>query len=110
MAAGSYDIEIERGEALALTLTLQNDDKTVKDLTSYSARVEIRDDQYDSEPLLLTVGDGITIEAATGKLTVFLPAADVLALASPSIYKLFLIDPSSTPTAILKGALTVTEV
>ena len=70
MSAGKYDIKIDQGSDFSLQLTVQ-EDGSVKDLTGFSARAQMRP-TVDSSTLTATFTCTIT-NATGGILTMALP-------------------------------------
>lgn len=78
MQSGKYNTTIEQGAVFRRVLTWKDDDGNAINLTGYSAVMQIRETK-ESETVIheLTSEDGgITITPATGKLALFISAAD----------------------------------
>jgi len=111
-----HNIKIWQGGTFGLTIIVKNPDKTVMNLTSYTARMQIRS-TYASGTVLesLTSSNGeITITAANGKLDLALSAARTANIAvdlnsttkppkSVYVYDLELVDNAGTVTKLLYG-------
>lgn len=111
-----HNIKIWQGATFGLTITVKNPDKTVMNLTSYTARMQIRS-SYASGTVLesLTSSNGeITITAANGKLDLALAAERTANIAvdlnsttkppkSVYVYDLELVDNAGTVTKLLYG-------
>jgi len=81
MTATRHDIVIEQGSAFTMNVQALNENKTVKDLTGYDARMQIRSSITSSGTLLsaTTSGGQITINAPGGIVMVRV-GADVTAV------------------------------
>lgn len=90
---GNYDITIKQGAKWALTFELSTND-VAKDLTDFSAYMEIRPDaNSDKVYETLTLGSEITITAATGTIELVLTKAQTAALQfRKAVYDIFLRD------------------
>jgi len=99
------DIIMTHGADWSLNLILkQNDRVTPKDLTDWDARMVIRDGTNGEVHKELTVGDGVTIIAAQGRIEFFLAATDVDALDfSRATYKIFITDNGGGATCPFEG-------
>jgi hypothetical protein len=81
MVAGKYKMLIEQGATFSLPLHI-DDDGVDRDLSGYTARLEIKETIDDADPLLtMTTENGRIIIAPdqvanTGDLTLFIAAAD----------------------------------
>lgn len=77
MPARKYDILIEQGSNFSLTVFAKNSDGTVRDLTGFAARMQIRE-TVNSDTVLAeaTTSNGlITIVGEDGEVTINIPAA-----------------------------------
>lgn len=77
MPSRKYDILVEQGSSFTLTVFAKNSDGTVRDLTGYTARMQIRP-MVDSDTVLAeaTTGNGlITVVGVDGEVTINIPPA-----------------------------------
>jgi len=73
-----HDIVVQKGADFQLNIAAQNSDRTVKDLTGWTAKMQVRTAPGAADPPLLTAGtaDGrITINAPGGIVMVDVPAS-----------------------------------
>lgn len=100
-----YDLKIKQGADWSLTLTVSDANDNPKNLTGYTAKMQIRED-FDSPVLLtLTNTSGITITAATGQVGVVLTAAQTTALPYTKLrYDIYISSSGgATTTYLLEG-------
>lgn len=77
MPARKYDILIEQGSNFTLTVFAKNSDGTVRDLTGYTARMQIRS-SVDSATVLAEASTNnglISIVGVDGEVTINIPSA-----------------------------------
>lgn len=107
------DVTIHSNEWFTQAIRLLNPDKvTPIDLTGFSAVCEIGPVAGCAEPLITaTVGDGITIEPANGRVSVVVPSARLVSagvsVGSVYKYKLSIISPDGQPRVYRYGKLKV---
>lgn len=115
--ADTYDIQADQGADLDLDFIWLDDFGVVKDLTGYSARMMIRKDVFDVNPLLsfTTPIGGLTISPTLGKTTLKITAAQTAALQVTAldlgvqnwrtswVYDLELVDPAGLVTRLVQG-------
>ncbi len=82
------------------------------DITGYSARMQIRPDYASATVLaeLTPANAGISITPATGKIDLYISAADTAALTftdTAAVYDLELIEPGGDVIRLLKGSVTL---
>jgi len=111
MATATYDINLEQGVPLSKTIYLQNPDDSIKDLTGFTAKMQLR--QYVTHPdvqlELSTTNSKISIDGPLGEVTIIFSEADTRSLLFTSMdYDLFLLNGSSTFKA-LYGKVYLTE-
>lgn len=110
--AGRYDITIEQGARYQLTLDVDNDDGTDKDLTGYSARMHIRENVDDSTAIdKWTTKEGqITIAEAAGEITVDVPGSTTQGYNfEQAVYDLEIEDGNGNITRLLKGDVSLSK-
>jgi len=108
MAAGTYNITIEKRATFSITLTFKNADQNPYDFTDSSLASQIR---INSSSALQTdftaniVGDG-----TSGQVTLSLTKDQTSALSTaPSSYDLFVDKHNGTSEKLLKGSVTILE-
>lgn len=105
-----YDILADQGATLNRALFLKNSAKRPVSLTGYIGRMHIRD-YVDSSVILETLtteNDGLTIDAAAGRVDIFLRPSDTAALdAKDYVYDIELESEEGDVTRIVSGKLTV---
>lgn len=120
MEDNRYNITMWQGSTFNLVITVQDADGNAQNLTSYSARMQIRP-SYDSGIVtesLSTANGEITITAANGNVALALSATrtaniyvDPLGSTKPPkttyVYDLELIDNANTVTKLLYGDVIV---
>jgi hypothetical protein len=120
MEDNRYNITMWQGSTFSLVITVQDADGAAQNLTSYSASMQIRP-SYDSGIVtesLSTANGEITIDAASGNLTMTLAATrtaniyvDPLGTTKPPkttyVYDLELVDNANTVTKLLYGDVIV---
>lgn len=76
MPSKKLDIQIEQGATFFLTVNAKNPDGTIKNLTGYTARMQVRNSVNASTTLVdaTTTNGLITVIAAQGQVTVSIPA------------------------------------
>lgn len=105
MGAGRYDFTIEQGAQFLRIFTWQNQDGTAIDLSSYTARMQIKETKDSTTNLVsLTSSSGITLGGSAGTITVTIGVATTATLSfDTAVYDLEMIDGSGTVTRLLEG-------
>lgn len=111
MAAANYNFTLEQGVPLTKTIFLKNANNTVKDLTGFTAKMQLK--QYPAHPdvlLEMTIANGkININVGTGAVSMIFSAEDTAQILFSEVsYDLFLYNGSATFRAI-EGKITVKE-
>lgn len=111
MAAANYDFTLEQGVPLSKTIFLKNGDNSVKDLTGFTAKMQVR--EYVGRPDVLlelsTANSKLNINTGTGGVTMIFSDIDTASIPfTEVVYDLFLYNGGSTFRAI-EGKLTVKE-
>lgn len=112
MAAANYNFTLEQGVPLTETIFLKNANDTVKDLTDFTAKMQLKQYPSHSDVLLeMTTTNGkININTVTGAVSMIFSAEDTASLNFSEVsYDLFLYNGSGTFRAI-EGKITVKEV
>jgi len=119
MSAGKYDINAEQGSTFSLTLTYKDSSGSVIDVSSNTARMQVRKSELSSSKLLdidtngvtggITGGTGgITMNASgiTGNINVAVDATTMTNVpAGRFFYDLELVD-GTTVTKLIRGKFT----
>jgi hypothetical protein len=101
MSATRYDLAVDQGADLDLALQVWVDDihSAVQDITSWTAKMEIRNSIGGTVLETLTVGSGITINGSAGQVYVHISAAKTTAYTwLVGVYDLFLYGIAGVPT------------
>jgi hypothetical protein len=111
MPAGQHDITIEQGATLLLNLIWKDSLGAPVNITSYTARMQVRE-KYASTTAALTLtteNGGITLGGAAGTVAV-VGAASATALLTfrRGVYDLELVSPGGVVTRLIEGTVTVT--
>lgn len=109
MAAGVYHWRIDQG-ATEVQPFQYAPAGVVENLTGYTARMMIRANVADANPLLslTSPSGGIVITAATGTVTVTITAAQTAALpAGVHVYDLELVAPDTRVIKMIRGTVSV---
>jgi hypothetical protein len=114
VGAARYDLVFERGASYPLSLIWQDGDGTAKDLTGYTAKLQIRSSKGDSasSPLSERVSPGtITLGGAAGTVSMHWTPTETAAMTAgeEGWYDLLLTAGDGTVTRLLEGAATVQE-
>jgi len=81
MPAAIWKLRLEEGSDLNLVVTYENRCGDPIDVTGYGARLAIRNNPDDPNPLItITQGAGITLAGTTGEFTLIVSAASVNAI------------------------------
>ena len=105
MPAGIYNFTCEQGSTFSRDIEVTNFDDTVRDLSGFTARMQVRRDIEASSALVeLTTENGrIQIPPSTGTVGLTISAADTAALTQGGIYDLELIGSTSIVERLLQG-------
>ena len=108
MAAGTYNISIEKRATFSITLTIKNADGGAYDLSDATLASQIRIDSSNSLQASFTTS---VVGAATdGIATLSLTKTQTEALSTaPSSYDLFIDKNDGTSEKLLKGSVTIVE-
>lgn len=77
MPAKQYDILIEQGASFTMTVNALKVDGTIRDLTGYTGRMQVRETVSATDILVeaSTINGLMTIDGPTGAVTVVIPGA-----------------------------------
>lgn len=109
MTAGTHNITIEVGADFRKSILLEQPAGTPVNLTGYTARMMIRSNYADANPLIsLTSSSGITLGGTAGTMEISIPAATTAALsAGLAAYDLELTDTLTKKIRLLQGSVTI---
>lgn len=109
MTPATYDIAIYQGSTWARQLTWLDDAGDPFNLTGYTARMQVRDQQNSVELLELTTEDGrIALGGAAGTISLTLTAAETAALTWVwGVYDLELVSSGGITTRLIQGRAVV---
>lgn len=106
MAAGRYDIYIEKGTTFRRVFTLREDDDSLFDLAGYSARLQVRERATDPDTLADWTGQ-LTLDEETSTITLALTDDETAALDfDRGLYDLEIESAGGETTRLLEGAVT----
>lgn len=108
--AGKLNMVIEQGATFNPVLTYQDSDAVIIDLTSYTARMKIKDSRADVTALeeITTENGGITLGGVLGTIALLFSDTDTALMTWESgVYDLELISGSGIVTRLLQGVITV---
>ena len=106
MTAGNYTATFEQGADYALVVIVKDANSVVRDLTGYTARMQVRATSDAATSLLeLTTANGrITITEASGRLDLSVTAAVTAALTfREAVYDLEIISPTGVVERLIQG-------
>lgn len=112
MAAGKLNLLAEQGAVFRRVVRYENPDETPVNLTGYTARMHVRKQPFNATPILeLASGNGISIDGATGTITLTIPATTMAnaPATEKAFYDLELIPPSGEADVIrlIEGKFTI---
>lgn len=110
MAAGFHHFIIEQGATFQQTLTLKDSSDAVINLTGYTAEMDLRKNQDDSnEVITLTTGNSrITMGGAAGTIILTISATDSAALSvGDGVYDLEITDSNGKVDRIMEGTYSI---
>ena len=80
MAAGAYDITCEQGATFSRTLTVKDSNGDARDLSSHTARMQVRRTNSSSTtPIELTTANGKISTNSSGQIILSISASDTVA-------------------------------
>lgn len=105
---GKYNITINQGSTFSEVYTWKDCDNTPYDLSSYSAKMEVRESASSSAILTLNSGAEITLGGALGTITILVSATTTGALTAGDYkYDLELTSGAGIVTRLIEGSCTV---
>jgi hypothetical protein len=111
MAAGKYNIVIEQGATFSLPLTWKTSSGVLFNLTGYTARMQVRQHNEATSPLLTltTENGGIVLGGAAGTIIVTIAATVTAGLPSGEArYDLELVN-GAIVTRLIEGRATISR-
>ncbi|QFT56604.1 hypothetical protein FIU95_18815 [Microbulbifer sp. THAF38] len=114
MYGSNYNIELEQGASYGLLMTIESPPGNPRDLTGYTARLQVRDN-HDDKTLLLSLDnvDGLKVGGDTGdpkngQLKIEIPGLVTAGFIwREAIYDLFLNPSSDSAERLIYGRVTV---
>ena len=106
-----YNLEIKQGTDYIDSISLKNEDGSIKDLTGCSAYMQIRDYPFSLEARLSasSLNGKLVITPTTGVIQMRFSAADTaLLVVKHGVYDLLVVEPSRLVSTIIEGTVTVT--
>lgn len=110
MAAGFHHFIIEQGATFQQTLTLKDSSDAVINLTGYTAEMDLRKNQDDSNEVitLTTENSRITMGGAAGTIILTISATDSAALSvGDGVYDLEITDSNGKVDRIMEGTYSI---
>ena len=110
MAAGFHHFIIEPGATFQQTLTLKDSSDAVINLTGFTAEMDLRKNQDDSNEVitLTTANSRISMGGAAGTITLTISATDSAALSvGDGVYDLETTDSNGKVDRILEGTYSI---
>lgn len=110
MAAGTYNFAAEQGATLERVITYKDSAGALVNLTSYTARMQVRlAVESTSFVLELTTSNGgITLGGALGTISLLVSASVMSGLAAATyVYDLEIVAPSGKVTRLIEGKFAV---
>lgn len=112
MPAATYNLVIEQGADFIKSFVLRNPDESIKDLTGYTARMQIR--QYvfseDAEYEATTENGRLVINIGTGSIQMRFPSSDTsLFEIKRGVYDLEIVDISGQVTRLIQGTVQISR-
>jgi hypothetical protein len=109
MAAGVYNILIEEGATFERDFTVELEDESPVDYSTYTGRMEIRKYWEATSPMitLTTENGGITL--GNGTVNIMIDATTTADLPSSGVYDLEVIAPGGRVDRLLQGKVTLSR-
>ena len=104
MTAADYNITCEQGSTFSKTLTIKDASGVARNLSTYTARMQVRPDVESSTKLLdLTSGSGDITLNSSGVVVISVTATNTAALSQGGVYDLEIIDGSGIVERVIQG-------
>jgi hypothetical protein len=110
MAAGTYNFAAEQGATMERIITYKDSAGALVNLTSYTARMQIRVAVETATFILelTTANGGITLGGALGTISLLVSAAVMSSIAAATyVYDLEIVSPSGKVTRLIEGKFAV---
>lgn len=108
MAAGAYDIVCEQGSTFSRTLTVKDSNGDARDLSSHTARMQVRRTTSSSTTIIeLTTANGRIATTSSGEIVLSISATDTAALTSGGVYDLEIEDSGGNVERVVEGIFTL---
>jgi DUF4097 and DUF4098 domain-containing protein YvlB len=105
MGAGAYDITCEQGATFSRTLTVKDSNGDARDLSAYTARMQVRRTTSSSTTLVeLTTENGRIFLNSDGEISLSLSASETAALTDEGVYDLEIEDSSGNVERVVEGS------
>ena len=105
MSAGAYDITCEQGATFSRTLTVTDSNGDARDLSDYTARMQVRRTTSSSTTLVeLTTENGRISLNSNGEISLSLSATATAALTDEGVYDLEIEDSSGNVERVVEGS------
>jgi len=107
--AGQYNIVADQGATFTFNLHWFDPDGNAKDITGYSARMQVRQRFVSTSTVLSLVSPtDITLGGSSGSIVATVPAATMASVASGDyLYDLEMVSSNGIVTRLIKGSFTV---
>lgn len=104
MSAGAYDITCEQGATFNRTLTVKDSNGDARDLSTYTARMQVRRTTSSSDTIveLTTENNRISLNSS-GEIILSLPATATAALTDGGVYDLEIEDSEGNVERVVEG-------
>ena len=104
MAAGAYDITCEQGATFSRTLTVKDANGDARDLSSHTARMQVRRTVSSSSTLItLTTENGRISLNSSGEITLSITAVDTASITDGGVYDLEIISSGGAVERVVEG-------
>lgn len=104
MSAGAYDITCEQGATFSRTLTVKDADNNPRDLSGYTARMQVRRTTSSTTFIVeLTTENGRISVNSSGEILLNMPAALTASLSDGGVYDLEIESPSGVVERVIEG-------
>lgn len=112
MIAGTYNMTCDQGSTFLRTFVVQQQDAIDPDLyhpydlTGYTARMQIRRDEFSTSVLaeLTTENGKISVDGPNGTVVVSMTAEQTAAIERSGVYDIEIVSPSTEVHKIVRGA------
>jgi len=107
--AGTYDITADQGATFSFNLHWYDPDGTAKDITDYTARMQVRQRYVSTSTVLSLVSPtNITLGGSSGSIVATASATTMAAVAAGDyLYDLEMVASNGIVTRLIKGSFTV---